>query len=57
MLTLCVSRLQQDLAQPAGAGQELVVPDGAGAGSHEDLQPVLAGRWVWGCPSLGHLRG
>lgn len=55
MLTPCVSRLQQDLAQPAGASRELVVPDGGGVGSHEDLQPVLPGRWVWGCPSPGHL--
>lgn len=25
-----------------------MVPNGAGVGSHEDLQPVLTGRWVWG---------
>lgn len=54
---LCVPRLQQGLAQPTGAGQELVVPHGAGAGSLEDLQPDLTRRWVWGCPSpwcVGH---
>uniref|UniRef100_A0A8C9NC73 EGF-like domain-containing protein n=1 Tax=Serinus canaria TaxID=9135 RepID=A0A8C9NC73_SERCA len=39
-----------------GTGQ-LVVPNGAGTGSHEDLQPVLTGRWVWDCPSPGHLWG
>uniref|UniRef100_A0A8D2NLP4 EGF-like domain-containing protein n=1 Tax=Zosterops lateralis melanops TaxID=1220523 RepID=A0A8D2NLP4_ZOSLA len=38
-------------------GTKLVVPDGAGAGSHEDLQPVLTGRWVWDCSSPGHLWG